>query len=178
MRDAETAGGPPVCSECQDASIAAADVDGHLSPPPDEISRAHFSSPTKLAPWNYYLICDHHNIVARWQNDSHGWMLYRGDGFSRARHVADEVPIFGEFVLIDIGIDKHGETTRLSHVTAYQLQPEFALLELVKSDIAVLRTITGPATLNEKQKDLVRDFVKSHFLRHVWAVLDELLERT
>jgi hypothetical protein len=124
---------------------------------------------------NYYLICDHHDIVARWENDSHGWMLHRRDGYVRVHHVADEVPWFGEFDLIEIGIARESGGMRLTHVNAFRLQREFALLQLVKSDTAVLSTVIGPAMLSEKQKELVRDFVKSKFLRPVWGPIDELL---
>jgi hypothetical protein len=144
--------------------------------PRDDRSLARFSGPTRLAPLNYYLICDHQDYVARWENDSRGWMLHRGDGYVRVHHVPDEVPWFGEFVLIEIGIARDSGGTRLTHVQAFRLQQEFALLQLVKSDAAILGTITGPAVLNEAQKELVREFVKSRFLRPVWGPIDELLE--
>ena len=180
--EAPAGGGPVMCPDCQMWPLPPAreDADSALDAAAtrDEIARAHLLAPTQLAPWDYYLICDHQDIVARWENDGHGWMLHRRDGFSRARHLAEQIPLYGEFVLIDIGIRKQGEATRMSGVMAYQLQRDFALLELVKSDTAILRTIIGPTVLNERQKDLVRDFVKSRYLKHVWGVLDELLEQT
>jgi len=170
-----------LCPDCQGRqeygqSAAPMSTDDQSVPLRGEISRGRLSSPTKLAPWDYYLISDHHDIVARWENDGRGWMLNRRDGFVRARHMAEEIPWFGQFVLIDIGVGRDGHRTYLSHVTAYSLQDEFALMQLVKSDIAILNTITGPAQLTEPQKELVRDFVKSRYLRYVWHTLDDLLE--
>jgi hypothetical protein len=104
-------------------------------------------------------------------------MLRLRDGFVRARHVADEIPWYGEFVLIDIGVGKENDRRHLTHITAYQLQEEFALIELVKSDTAVLRTITGPAILTDKQKERVREFVKSIYLKHVWHNIEQLFEQ-
>ena len=169
---------PCVCAECQGR-----DLPIETSPPPsvdepaDPIAAGYQTFPTKLAPFDFYLVCDHHDVVARWQNDSRGWMLRLRDGFVRARHVADEIPWYGEFVLIDIGVGKENDRRHLTHIKAYQLQEEFALIELVKSDTAVLRTITGPAILTDKQKERVREFVKSIYLKHVWHNIEQLFEQ-
>jgi len=173
---------PCICAECHgpEQSVPARKLpaaDGS-SEALKAIAAGCQAFPTKLAPLDYYLICDHHDIVARWQNDSRGWMLRLRDGFVRARHVADDIPWYGEFVLIDIGIEKDQDRRRLTHVRAFTLQDEFALIELVKSHTAVLRTITGPAELSERQKERVREFVKSIYLKQVWHNLDELLERS
>jgi hypothetical protein len=171
---------PGLCAECQGQEstierFPPPTVDEPWTPP-DAIDAGYQAYPTKLAPLDYYLVCDHHSVVARWQNDSRGWMLHMRDGFVRARHVADEIPWYGEFVLIDIGIEKDHGRTRLTQIKAYKLQEEFALMELVKSDAAILRTITGPAYLSEKQKEHVREFVKSIYLEHVWHNIDQLFE--
>lgn len=142
---------------------------------PNEIDTACVSAPIELGPSNYYLIVDEQQIVAHWENDGRGWMLYRKDGYVRVWQVAEEIPWFGQFVLVEIGVERPAGGIHLSHVQAYRLGEQFALMELVKSDHAILKTITGRATLSGNQKDIVRDFVKSKYLRHVWQQLDDLL---
>lgn len=170
----------PICPDCQQAGVGNDPTEKSDPFPPDEkpsgeLGMEYQGGLTKLGPLNYYLICDHYAVVARWQNDSRGWMLGRKDGFVRVSHVVDEIPWFGEFVLIEVGIQRQKSGVRLSHVRSFRLQEEFALPELYKSDSAILRMITGEATLSEQQKELVRDFVKSEYLRHVWITIDDLL---
>lgn len=170
----------PICPDCQQKGVGNDPTEKSDSFQPDEKSSGEFGMEykgglTKLGPLNYYLICDHYAVVARWQNDSRGWMLGLKDGFVRVSHVVDEIPWFGEFVLIEVGIQRQESGVRLSHVRSFRLQKEFALPELYKSDSAILRMITGEATLSEQQKELVRDFVKSEYLRHVWITIDDLL---
>ena len=98
-----------------------------------------------------------------------------GHGFVRVSWIPDEIPWFGNFVLIEIGIQQCKAGRRLSHVAGHVLERHFALLSLIRSDHAILDKIMGPATLNEQQKEHIRDFVKSRFLRPVWHSIDTLL---
>ena len=164
--EAPVHGEPTLCVRCAADSLKS---DEH------EVRRQPYSGLTDLGPQNYYLICDHRDVVARWENDARGWMVYIGDGFVRVVQVADDLPWFGDYLLIEIGVQRRRRTV-LTHVTGYQLREAFALTEMVKSDTAVLRTIIRPAPLSQSQKECVRAFLKSRYLRVVWQQLDHLLD--
>ena len=160
-------------------------VEGDSSPPPEPKSRAvdvenaelfsRRDAPERLGALSHYLICDHKDVVARWQNDGKGWMIRLKDGFTRAATVSTEIPSFGKFILIEIGCERRGDGIHLSNISPYRLQPTYALTKLTKGDDTILTSILRRAPLNNAQKSHVRTLVKSKFLPHMWPVMDTLI---
>ena len=138
---------------------------------PDE----DFHVPTHLDLNSHYLICDHKDVVGRWQNDGKGWMIRLKDGFTRAATVSGEIPQFGSFVLVEIGVEHKEDGMHLRNITPFKLKPQYALLKLTKGDDAILTVVIGPGEMNERQKRHVRDLVKSKFLPKTWDALKLLL---
>jgi ribosomal protein S27E len=168
----------PSCGHHRDLPNSIGEPDGGemgAAGPIHTYHKGHGEVPVKLALLHHYLICDHREVVARWLGDAKGWMLRIKDGFARVATVFDGVPIFGDFVFIEIGVERQSDGLRLTHVHAFRMQTEYALLNLVKSDTAILDTIVGPATLNERQKEHVREHVKSQYLRPVSHGIDDLM---
>ena len=58
------------------------------------------SVPAQLGPLNHHLICDHKDVIARWENDGKGWMIRMAGGFTPVATVSAEIPQSGAFVLI------------------------------------------------------------------------------
>ena len=131
--------------------------------------------PTHLGALNHYLICDHKDVVARWDNDGKGWMIRLKDGFTRAATVSTEIPSFGNFVLIEVGVERRSDGLHLSQIIGFQLEPTYALHKLTKGDDVVLNTIQSSATLNQRQITHVKSLVKTNFLPHIWPEMDALL---
>jgi hypothetical protein len=142
---------------------------------PDEEADRPAHVPTHLDLLSHYLICDHKDVVARWQNDGKGWMFKLKDGFTRTSAISTELPSFGNFVLIEIGVERREDGVHLRNITAFRLQEQYALTKLTRGDDAILTTIVGTGLLNQAQRRHVRELVKSKFLPHTWAVMNELL---
>ena len=138
---------------------------------PDE----DFHVPTHLDVHSHYLICDHKDVVARWQNDGKGWMIRLKDGFTRAATVSTEIPQFGKYVLVEIGVERKDDGLHLRNITPFQLKPQYALMKLTKGDDAILSAVIGAGEMNTRQKRHVKDLVKSKFLPHTWDALQWLL---
>lgn len=124
--------------------------------------------PTHLGKLNHYLVCDSKDVVARWHPDDRGWMLRQKNGFTRVALVENDIPCFGQFVLIEIGVARSDDGFYLRHVNAFRLQQHFALATLLKDEDSILHTIVGPAELNQRQRKHVRDLVKEMFLPRIW----------
>ena len=131
--------------------------------------------PTHLGALNHYLICDHKDVVARWDNDGKGWMIRLKDGFTRAATVSTEIPSFGNFVLIEVGVERLSDGLHLIQIIGFQLEPTYALHKLTKGDDMVLNTIQSSAPLNQRQITHVKSLVKTNFLPHIWPEMDALL---
>lgn len=136
---------------------------------PDEVPHA-------LGKLNRYLICDHKDVVARWESDDRGWMIHLKDGFTRAKTVENQIPQFGNFVLVEVGVERRDDGLHLKNITSYQLRRQYALTKIAKGDDAVLETVIDYAELNDRQRAHVRELVKSKFLPHMWAEMDALLD--
>jgi hypothetical protein len=132
--------------------------------------------PEHLGKLNHYLICDHKEIVARWENDGRGWMIHLRDGFVRAATVESQIPEHGTFVLIEVGVAQDDAGLRLSGITSYRLRRQYSLNQITKGDDPILATITHFARLNKQQKSHVRDVVQSKFLPHMLDGLGEMLK--
>jgi len=125
---------------------------------------------------NHYLICDHKDVIARWENDGKGWMLRIKDGFTRAATVATQIPEFGKYVLIEVGVEQKEDGLHLKNITAFKLQANHALHKLSRGDDEILSTILTHAELTPHQGKLVRELVQQKFLPHVWSEVQALLD--
>lgn len=144
--------------------------------PSEDKAIAPLDLPDKLGPLNHYIICDHKDVVARWENDGRGWMIRLRDGFSRAMMVGGKIPEFGSFVLIEVGVVKREDGLHIDRIVPYALQKQYALTKLSKGDDAILLTITGTTGLNNFQTAHVRTLVKSKFLPHLHTEMENLLK--
>jgi hypothetical protein len=131
--------------------------------------------PKHLDLMSHYIICNHKDIIARWQSDGRGWQVRLKDGFARAATVANHIPQFGKFLLIEIGVERRDDGIHLRNVTAFRLQEHYALTKLVHGDDPILATVTGTADVNPRQRGHIRALVRQKFLPHIWPELDELL---
>ena len=137
---------------------------------------AHAHVPSRLDPQSQYLICNQENLIARWQNDGHGWQLRIMDGFCRAATVSQHIPEVGKFVLIEIGVERREDGFHLKSVTPLRLNERHALTKLTRGDDAILSAVIGPGKLNASQKGHVRSVVRSKFLPEIWPELEPLME--
>jgi hypothetical protein len=135
---------------------------------PDELPRL-------LGKLNHYLICDHKDVVARWENDGRGWMIHLKDGFTRASTVENQIPQFGNFILVEVGVERQADGLHLKNITTWQLRRQYALTKIAKGDDAVLETIIDYAQLNDRQRKHVKDLVKTKFLPHMWGEMEAIL---
>jgi hypothetical protein len=131
--------------------------------------------PEHLGALNHYMVCDHKDVVARFEHDDRGWMVKLKDGFVRAKLVANKIPQFGKFVLVEVGVKQADDGLHLKYVKPFRLADQYALNKLAKGDDAILAAITGRAELNTAQKSHVRDLVRKHFLPHVAAEVDQFM---
>jgi len=131
--------------------------------------------PTTLGKQNHYLICDHKDVVARWENDGRGWMIHLKDGFARAATVENQIPQFGNFILVEVAVQRGDDGLHLQAINVYQLRRQYALKKIAKGDDAVLETIIDYAQLNRRQYSHVKDLVKATFLPHMWGEMEALL---
>lgn len=131
--------------------------------------------PAVLGKLNHYLICDHKEIVARWENDGRGWMIHLKDGFTRAATVENQIPQFGNFILIEVAVERRDDGLHLKAINVYQLRRQYALTKIAKGDDAVLETIVDYAELNNRQHTHVKNLVKSIFLPHMWGEMEAIL---
>ncbi|MCG8584301.1 MAG: hypothetical protein MI757_06275 [Pirellulales bacterium] len=132
--------------------------------------------PVHLGVRNHYMVCDHKDVVARYEHDDRGWMVKLKDGFVRAKLVSGKIPQFGKFVLVEVGVKQTDDGLHLESVNPFRLADQYALNKLAKDDDAILTAITGRAELNTAQKSHVRDLVKKHFLPHVAAEVDQFMK--
>ena len=131
--------------------------------------------PNRLDLLSHYLVVDHKDLIARWQNDGRGWLIRIKHGFCRAATVAQHIPEVGKFLLIEIRVERREDGFHIQSITPFKLKHYNALIRLTHGDDAILAAVTGGATLNDKQKQHVRSIVKSKFLPHIWPEADELL---
>ena len=131
--------------------------------------------PKHLDMMSHYLVCNHKDIIARWQSDGRGWLVRVKDGFARASTVASHIPQFGKYLLIEVGVERRDDGIHLRAVTAFRLQEHYALTKLVHGDDQILGTVNGIGELNPQQRSHVRALVHQKFLPHIWPELDELM---
>ena len=131
--------------------------------------------PAALSKLNHYLICDHKDVVARWEYDGRGWMIHLKDGFTRAATVENQIPQFGNFILVEVAVERRDDGLHLQAINVYQLRRQYALTKIAKGDDAILETIVDYAELNSRQYTHVKDLVKSKFLPSMWGEMEALL---
>jgi hypothetical protein len=131
--------------------------------------------PRNLGKINHYMVVDHKDVVARWENDGRGWMIHLKDGFTRAATVENQIPQFGNFILIEVGVERRADGLHLKNITPYQLRRQYSLSKIAKGDDAILETIIDYAILSDRQRKHVKDLIKTKFLPHMWAEMEALL---
>ena len=131
--------------------------------------------PRNLGKINHYLVVDHKDVVARWENDGRGWMVHLKDGFTRASGVESQIPQFGNFILIEVGVERLADGLHLKNITPYQLRRQYSLSKIAKGDDAILETIIDYAILSDRQRKHVKELIKTKFLPHMWAEMEALL---
>jgi len=138
--------------------------------------KQHVHVPTHLDILSHYLICDHKDVVGRWESDGRGWLIRLKDGFTRAATVSTHIPQFGKFKLIEVGVERRDDGLHLRNITPYNLQEHYALMKLTKGDDAVLQAVTGIGELNPSQRGHIRALVRQKFLPHIWPEMDQFLD--
>lgn len=131
--------------------------------------------PRVLGKLNHYLVCDHKDVVARWENDGRGWLVHLKDGFVRAATVENQIPQFGNFILVEVGVERRDDGLHLKNITTWQLRRQYSLTKIAKGDDAILETIIDYAELNDRQRSHVKNLVKSKFLPQLWGEMEVLL---
>ena len=131
--------------------------------------------PKLLGKINHYLVVDHKDVVARWESDGRGWMVHLKDGFTRANGVESQIPQFGNFILIEVGVERRADGLHLKNITPWQLRRQYSLSKIAKGDDAILETIIDYAILSDRQRKHVKELIKTKFLPHMWAEMEALL---
>jgi len=124
--------------------------------------------PDRLDRGSRYFICDRTHVIATWQNDGHGWMIWGDAGFVRAFRNADKIPNQGDFKLVELRLFVEAERLRIRGLRVLQLAPRWALVHLARGDDAILKSVTGPAALLREQKNAIREHIKDQFTHEVW----------
>jgi hypothetical protein len=160
------------------AKPAAAAVVNPAVPAPSHTGERIFAPgelPKNLGKINHYMVVDHKDVVARWENDGRGWMVHLKDGFTRASTVENQIPQFGNFILIEVGVERREDGLHLKNITPWQLRRQYSLSKIAKGDDAILETIIDYAVLSDRQRKHVKDLIKTKFLPHMWAEMEALL---
>jgi len=123
-----------------------------------------------------YLICDRSKVVAMWENNGQGWQIRTAGGFASAVRNRDSLPKQGEFVLVELKLGMTEDGLRVTGLIAYRLANRWSLTMLDKGDDRVLSTVAGLGSLVRGQKNAVREALREHFMRAVWADSQEVLE--
>jgi len=132
--------------------------------------------PKRLERHNHYLICDRSKLVATWKDDGQGWLLRTNAGLVSAVRNADQLPNQGDFKLVELRLERTAAGIRLTGIRSYQLAQRWALTSLDKGDDKIVSKITGLGCLNRDQKNVVRQAIKDHLMREVWAEAASVLE--
>lgn len=132
--------------------------------------------PKRLDRQNHYLICDRSKLVATWRDDGQGWMLKTNAGLVSAVRNSDQLPNQGDFKLVELRLDRTDAGLRLTGIRSYQLAQRWALTSLDKGDDKIVSKVTALGCLNRDQKGVVRQAIKDHFMREVWAGTENVLE--
>jgi hypothetical protein len=132
--------------------------------------------PKRLDRQNHYLICDGSKLVATWRDDGQGWMLKTHAGLVSAVRNSDQIPNQGDFKLVELRLDRTEAGLRLTGIRSYQLAQRWALTSLDKGDDKIVSKVTALGCLNRDQKNVVRQAIKDHFMREVWAEAENVLE--
>ena len=172
--------GTPVLISKPDPSSQAADEDEAVSTQPvydlGQPGLPTLEVPKRLDRHNHYLICDRSKLVAAWRDDGQGWMLKTNAGLVSAVRNSDQLPNQGDFKLVEVRLARTDAGLRLAGITSYQLAQRWALTSLDKGDDQIVAKITAPGCLNRDQKNVVRQAIRDHFMREVWAEAEHVLE--
>jgi hypothetical protein len=125
---------------------------------------------------HHYLICDRSKLVAAWKDDGQGWLLKTNAGLVSAVRNSEQLPNQGDFKLVELRLHRTDAGLRLAGIRSYQLAQRWALTSLDKGDDKIVSKITGLGCLNRDQKNVVRQVIKDHFMREVWADAENVLE--
>jgi hypothetical protein len=123
-----------------------------------------------------YLICDKTKVVAMWENNGQGWYIRTPGGFASATRNRDKLPSYGEFVMVELKLAMTEAGLRLTGLAVLRLANRWALTTLDKGDDRVLSTVAGQGSLSHDQKTAVRQALREHFMRPVWAESQDVLE--
>ena len=72
-----------------------------------------FRGPERLTRLNHYVICNSTAVVACWQNNGRGWMVYTPTGFVSATRNHQKIPTAGTFQLLDFQMKTVDDVLRL-----------------------------------------------------------------
>lgn len=135
------------------------DFEGEIAAPqiPEQLDRTH-----------RYVICDRQRVVATWENNGQGWLVCAQRGFISARRSEANIPIEGDYRLVELKMAEQGSDLRLVGLHVYQLTRRYALQNLARGDDAILKAVTGPGSLWRDQKNVVRQHLRDHFMPEVW----------
>ncbi|GAB6165291.1 hypothetical protein JCM19992_12910 [Thermostilla marina] len=126
-------------------------------------------TPAQLVPWHHYVVCDRTGLFATWENNGKGWQIKSGTQMVPVRQHPDKLPSQGTFVLVELQIESTDEGHRLVGIVPYRLADRYALTKLERGPDEILKAIRGPGALNREQKVAVMGYLRSRFMREVWA---------
>lgn len=184
----ELAGQTRKCPKCAqalrvvaDAPPAPGNTDATPSPAIPQTQQAaeerlpSLDLPEHLNRLSHYLICDRTHLVATWENDGRGWLLKTTSGLIPAKRNRDKLPSQGDFKLVELKLSLTPDGKRLAGLTSYQLALRWALTLLDQGDEQIVGKIIGYGSLNQDQKNLVREALRDQFMRDVWQGAADVL---
>ncbi len=179
-RNCPKCGGPVVIEAppLEPVGAETAETSSVLSPPETSggLSLARPDVPEHLGRLNRYLICDRQRIIATWENDGQGWMILAEHGFGPVFRNQEKIPNQGNFKLIELKLAMESDGLRLHGLKVYQLNPRWALMNLLRGDDAILKTVVGPGCLTREPKHAVRKYLNERFMRDVWQDAREVVD--
>ncbi len=171
----ELAGQTRSCPRCGAKVRIAVPTGEGIAPPlaPAEAAAAEEAIPHRMVPdrldrGSRYFICDRTRVIATWQNNGHGWMVWGDGGFVRAFRNAEKIPNQGDFKLVELRLSTEPDRLGIRGLRVRQLALRWALVQLARGDDAVLKSVTGPAGLLREQKNVLREHIKEQFTYEVW----------
>ena len=173
----ELAGQTRKCPKCREPVLiapaepeaeapAASPAEAPAVAEPEAIEDKHL--PQRLNRQHRYVICDKAHLFATWESGT-GWMLRTTAGAISAVRNSDQLPKQGVFVLVELKTDMTDEGLRLTGLTAYQLDFNWALTCLARGDDLIMGKITDLGSLNRDQKNAVRQAIREQFMADVWS---------
>lgn len=123
-----------------------------------------------------YVLCDNSRVVGLWENPAQGWQVKTNTGLLSATRARDQIPRQGDFRLVELRFSATPDGQRLTGISIESLKNRAAATSIAQGDDKILSYVTGPAGLSRSQKNAVRQAIREHLMRDLWAESQAVLD--